>query len=127
MSEELFDSWNIIKKETEKIQHRWTIKNREIYWVKIGYNIGYESYGKDKEFLRPVVVLKKFSNELFLGIPLTSKIKDSRYYFNFFPMNKQKQNSAMLSQVKVFSTKRIKRKFGKIDKDNFLKMKELIL
>jgi len=119
-----FDEWNEVKKKTQNETKIWTIKNREIYWLKVGKNLGFESYGKDKEFLRPVLVFKKFSKDLFIGLPMTSKIKDSKYYFKFIPMNKKKENSLMLSQLRAFSTKRIKSKYGKISVDDYKKVKK---
>ena len=48
--------------------------------MNIGKNIGYEQNGKGDEFLRPVVVLRKFSNRYFLGVPLSSKEKGGNYF-----------------------------------------------
>ena len=118
-----FDQWNEVKKKVQDDIKVWTIKNREIYWLKVGKNIGYESFGKNKEFLRPVMVLKKFLKDLFIGLPMTTKIKENKYYFSFFPTNKNKENALMLSQIRVFSTKRIKSKYGKISIDDFNKVK----
>ncbi len=122
MSEE-FDNWNKIKKETQETKITFIFKVREIYWLKVGQNIGYEVYGKGEEFLRPVLILRKFSKDSFLGIPLTSSKKDDMFHFEFTPIHKQKINYAMLSQIKLFSTKRIHDKMGKISIEDFEKMK----
>lgn len=45
-----YDKWNEIKKETSKKEQSFTFKIREIYWLKVGVNIGYEVYGKVKIF-----------------------------------------------------------------------------
>ncbi|MEA3512915.1 MAG: type II toxin-antitoxin system PemK/MazF family toxin [Campylobacterota bacterium] len=125
-----YDKWNEIKKETEKNKSTFIIKVREIYWLKIGQNIGYEVYGKGEEFLRPVLIVRKFSKESFLGIPLTSSFKNDMFHFKFTPISKTKTNFAMLSQVKLFSTKRIHDKMGKISTEDFeslkMKLKDLI-
>ena len=42
---------------------------------------------------------------------------------NFIPINKTKNNCAILSQVKLFSSKRIKSKLGKISEEDFIKLK----
>ena len=118
-----YDEWNELKKNLSSSEKIFTFKVREIYWVKIGQNIGYEVYGKGDDFVRPVLVLRKFSKESFLGIPLTSQIKEDMFHFGFTPINKQKKNYAILSQVKFFSTKRIKTKFGKISIEDFEKLK----
>lgn len=125
-----YDNWNEIKKETSFQSNFFTFKVREIYWLKVGYNIGYEVYGKGKDYLRPVLVIRKFSKESFLGIPLTSSMKNDMFHYGFYPINKDKKNYAMLSQVKLFSSKRIHDKMGKISVEDFeklkVKLKELI-
>lgn len=119
-----YDRWNEIKKEASFQSTQFIFKVREIYWLKVGQNIGYEVYGKGEEFLRPVLILRKFSKESFLGIPLTSAIKDDMFHFKFIPINKSKVNYAMLSQVRLFSSKRIHDKMGKISVEDFGILKE---
>lgn len=121
--DENFDKWNEVKKDVEINNLIFTFKVREIYWIKIGQNIGYEVYGKGEEFLRPVLVFRKFSKESFLGIPLTSSIKNDIFHFEFASINKSKRNYAMLSQIKLFSSKRIKSKMGKISNEDFCNLK----
>ena len=125
-----YDSWNEVKKKTQNSNQQWTIKVREIYWLKIGENIGYEVYGKGENFTRPVLILRKFSKDSFLGIPLTSAVKNDMFHFGFMPMRGRKLNNAILSQVRLFSSKRIHDKMGKISIDDFnelkVKLKELI-
>ena len=118
-----FDKWNSVKKNIESKNPIFTFKVREIYWLKVGQNIGYEVYGKGDEFLRPVLVFRKFSKESFLGIPLTSQIRADMFHFQFTPTNSTKENSAILSQIKLFSSKRIKSKMGKISSEDFKKLK----
>ncbi|MGK0256179.1 MAG: mRNA interferase MazF [Arcobacteraceae bacterium] len=118
-----YDKWNVIKKDIEIKSSIFTFKVREIYWLNVGQNIGYEVYGKGEEFLRPVLVIRKFSKESFLGIPLTSSLKDDIFHFKFKPINRPKENYAMLSQVRLFSAKRIKSKMGKISIEDFIELK----
>ncbi|MGB5792469.1 type II toxin-antitoxin system PemK/MazF family toxin [Poseidonibacter sp.] len=118
-----YDKWNEVKKEASNQSNYFTFKVREIYWLKVGYNIGYEVYGKGDDYLRPVLILRKFSKESFLGIPLTSSIKDNIFHYGFTPINKEKKNYAMLSQIKLFSSKRIHDKMGKISVEDFEKLK----
>ena len=100
------------------------------YCLKVGQNIGYEVYGKGEDFLRPVIILRKFSKDSFLGIPLTSSKKEDMFHYTFTPSNKDKINYAMLSQVKLFSSKRIHDKMGKISPYDFgllkIKLKDLM-
>ena len=49
-----FDRWNIEKKRADAEQPRlYTV--REIWWCRIGVNIGTEQDGRGKLFLRPVM------------------------------------------------------------------------
>jgi UDP-N-acetylbacillosamine transaminase len=109
-----FDNWNELKKNIHNIKEvNINIKERNIYFVSMGQNIGRESYGKGEKFLRPVLVYKKLGSRYFLGIPLTSTLKEGSYYFAFNRKN-GKKNTAMLNQMKTFDAKRVVSYAGKI-------------
>ena len=67
-----FDNWNSIKKETNKEKILVGFKDRDIFYIKMGQNIGFEQNGKGENFVRPVVVFKKFNKNMFFGIPLST-------------------------------------------------------
>ncbi len=119
-----FDKWNEVKKNLHTKKNKIFFKERDIFYIKLGENIGFEQSGKGDVFLRPVVILKKFNNSFFMGVPLTSTIKDGQYYFVFDFKNKK--SNAILSQIRAFDTKRIKHKIGMINKNDFIKIKEKI-
>lgn len=52
------------------------------------------------------------------------------FHFTFKPINKEKINYAMLSQIRLFSSKRIHDKMGKISVSDFdllkVKLKDLL-
>ncbi len=117
-----FDDWNEVKKVAHTKERRLDIKPREVFWVKIGQNIGDEEYGKGQNFTRPVIVIRQLSRDLFLGVPTTTTLKDNDYFHLFEYTNKQRgdiQNSAMILQLKVFSKKRLMNKIGTINKNDF--------
>ena len=58
---EEYDNWNEVKKETVKTKMRLTIKPRDIFWAKIGQNIGHEEFGKGKNFLSKKRLLNKIA------------------------------------------------------------------
>lgn len=122
-----FDEWNEVKKDTEENNRVIGIKPREIFWAKIGENVGFEQNGKGDNFARPVLIIKKLTKELFLGIPLTSSIREDSNYFHPFEYhnaaNGQVKNTALILQMKAFSIKRLMNRTGIMDKQNF----ELIL
>lgn len=126
MSEEQsFDNWNEVKKNVETKSKKALFKERDIFFASLGHNIGFEQNGKGNSFMRPVIVLKKFSNDVFLGVPLTSKDKKGIFYYSFY-FGDNIKNSAILSQIRLFDTKRLERKIGTINKDDFEKIREAI-
>ena len=40
--------------------------------MKEGKNIGFEQNGKGSNFVRPILVLRKFNSSIFWGLPLTT-------------------------------------------------------
>jgi mRNA-degrading endonuclease toxin of MazEF toxin-antitoxin module len=121
----LLDKWNIKKKNISTKEKLIFVKERDIVFINMGQNVGFEQDGKGDEFLRPVIVYKKFNNNLFLGIPLTSSVKDSKFYYRFEFKSKTdgiRQSSAILSQIKAIDTKRVKFKLGVINKTDFYKL-----
>lgn len=122
---ELFDSWNILKQNRHFNKKTIGIKERDIVFIYMGQNVGYEQDGKGEEFLRPVVITKAFNKDMFLGIALTTKLKEDKYHFKFSFTNKNNtlvNNCAILSQVKFYDTKRIKYKTGTMNINDFKNM-----
>lgn len=76
-----------------------------------------------KIILRPVLIFRKFSRDTFLGIPLTTSIKDDMFHYKF-NYKKGKDSCASLSQIKLFDAKRINQKDGKMNIDSFNDLKE---
>ena len=69
MSED-FDAWNRLKKEINDEGVVGDFSEREIWWCRIGHNIGFEENGKNRQFSRPVLIFRKFNQALFLRISL---------------------------------------------------------
>jgi hypothetical protein len=69
---DIFDEWNNNKKAIhQEIPESFFVNEREIWYTKLGINIGNESNGK-KDFRRPVLILKKVGN-MFFVVPMTTK------------------------------------------------------
>lgn len=96
-----------------------------MWFIAIGENIGFEQNGKGEEFLRPVIVYKKFSKNVFLGIPLTKTKRDGKFYADF--ELHEKTSTAILSQVRLFDSKRLKYKIGKMSVGDHRKIKEKLI
>jgi len=122
MVEDSFDKWNKQKKHIDKKNIKTIFKQREIYWASIGKNIGFEQNGKNQNFTRPILVFRKFSKNSFLGIPLTTTIKNDDFHF-CFNFLEDKQSCASLSQIRLFDSKRLHKKIGKISINDFEDLK----
>ncbi|MEA3353897.1 MAG: type II toxin-antitoxin system PemK/MazF family toxin, partial [Campylobacterota bacterium] len=96
-----------------------------IFYMKMGKNIGYEQDGKGDDFVRPIVIVKGFNESMFFGIPLSTKIKEGKFYYKFKFTKKDTvmTNIALLSQMRLFSTKRLLNKIGVMSIYDFKNMK----
>ena len=89
-----------------------TIKDGEIWWCRVGENVGNEICGKGKDFLRPVLIANKLSRYNFIGVPLTSKEHRGSWYVDF--VFKDKKQYAVVAQVENVSTYRLHHKMGEV-------------
>jgi hypothetical protein len=114
----LFDIWNTQKQLIHNKKVIRSFEERQIVFIKMGKNIGFEQDGKGKEFLRPVLIYKKFNDDQFIGFAMTSKYhKQEKFYYKI-----KEDSYVILSQIKTYSAKRISHSIGKIPKE---KMKEI--
>jgi mRNA interferase MazF len=118
---ENFDEWNKVKKRINGKTEIPQIRQREIYWANIGENIGFEQNGKGEDFMRPLLIFKKFSNEMFFGIPLSTQQKEGNWFFEFSLKNKS--STALIVQGRLFDAKRLDRKIGKMSIEDFESLK----
>ena len=116
--EKNFDDWNSLKQNLDKRQNNIpTFKHREVWWCHLGLNIGNEENGKGIFYSRPVLILRKFNNHIFFGIPLTTQIKDKHYYHKITLKNQEQ--CVMLSQLRLLESKRLTTKLGKLTQNQF--------
>lgn len=112
-----FDAWNVSKKKINDAvkNNDFYFHEREIWWCSLGVNIGYEQDGKNKNFERPVLILRKFNRDIALIVPLTSSVKENLFYYKL----KTSGSSVILSQVRLISAKRLFRKIETINEKEF--------
>ncbi len=102
------------------------IREGEIYWCTLGQNIGDEENGKGGDFRRPVLVIKKFNNNLCWALPLSSKLKpNNKYYFNI--NFDSYERSLLLSQLRTVDTKRFGGEMGSISATLLAEIKSVIV
>lgn len=120
-----FDGWIELKKKIHAKKTVRSINNGDIWWCRIGENVGSEICGKGKDFLRPVLIVNKLSKQNFIGVPLTSKKHTGSWYVEFLFDNKKEY--AIVSQVENISVYRLFYKMGEVPKSDLkLVLKGLI-
>lgn len=117
-----FENWIIKKVELDELHQPPFFKEREIWWCSVGVNVGFEIYGKGNIFTRPVLVIRKFSNFTFLGVPLTSKNKTQKFNMEF--SYKGKDGTMLFDQIRTFDSRRLASKMGRISESQFENMRE---
>ncbi len=116
-----FKEWIGLKENLHNSNHIPPLfKEGEIWWCAVGENIGIEINGKSKDFTRPVLVFKKLSKEGFLGIPMSTKLKEGSWYVRVFQHNKEV--TVMLSQMRVFSSSRLHSILSKLNSEDCSKV-----
>lgn len=116
LDQELFDKWNIKKKEVHsKVETLVDPREGEVWWCILGKNVGREQNGSAGDFSRPVLILKKFNQEMMWVIPLTTKQKQVAHYYNFVSPAGEKV-AAIISQLKLISCRRLKRRMYDMSK-----------
>lgn len=117
-------NWHKKKSQIDGIEKRPFFHEREIWFCYLGANIGFEQDG-GKEFLRPVIIFRKFNNDIFWGIPLTklksgdeSRKRVEKYYYNFSFISRI-ASIAILSQIRLIDARRLSRHIGVIPESDF--------
>ena len=126
-----FKKWHNKKALINERENRPGFHEREIWWCAIGVNVGFEQDGGGEDFLRPVIVFRKFNNEILWGIPLTQTRKNTVFYFQFnivqFEDGKEVKkilSTAILSQIRLIDASRLSHKLGDIGSVNFESLKK---
>jgi len=122
--EKEFDKWNEIKKETNAEKPRlYTV--REIWWGRLGANVGFEQDGSGRLFLRPIVIMRAFGPNICLVLPLTAS--KQRHHLRISVGEVQgKQASALLSQMRIIDTRRLVEKVGFMNQQTFAQLKKAL-
>lgn len=121
-----FLRWNR-KKET--LHHKVSsvfFHEREVWFCHVGINIGFEQDGKGENFGRPVLIFKKFNNDIFWGIPLTTKKKSGKYYSKII-LGDSVERLAILSQLRLIDRRRLYQKIGVVREDNYKSIEDSVI
>jgi mRNA interferase MazF len=121
-----FEKWNSQKISINRNNTPVFFHERDIWFANVGLNIGFEQDGKGDEFLRPVIVIKKFNKDTMFIVPATKNNKTNKYHYNFI-YKEEKTSTAILSQLKMIDSKRLRRRIGSVSEIDFLEIKKRII
>jgi len=124
-SKEDFCHWNVLKQKAHFDKQRPFFHEQEVWFCALGANIGFEQDGRGEGFLRSVLILKKFNNEIFWALPMTKNIKKGAYYFTV-SFREDEQSSLILSQIRLVDAKRLVYKVGTVNQEDCETIKEKI-
>lgn len=113
-----FDRWNENKKRIHAETSGKLYHKREVWWCSLGLNVGFEQDGVGPQGQRPVLILKGFSKDVCLIIPLTTSLKQNPYHVALGDVG-GKEAFAIISQIRLVDTRRLINKIGYIGKDAF--------
>ncbi len=125
-----FDSWNAKKKWIDSEQSAVFFHVREVWWCSLGINIGFEQDGKGEKSARPVLVFKKFNNEICLALPLSLQVKTKEktaHFYSAVSLEDGIPRTALLSQVRLIDRKRLLTKIGMIDEVNYKDIQKAVI
>lgn len=114
--------WHEIKSSLNERKKDVFFRERDIWFCHLGFNLGYEQNGTGKNFVRPIVIFKKFNLDTFYAVPLTSRKKEGRFYFSF--SFKEKESTAILSQIRILDRRRLNRKIGVMTQNDFFSLQK---
>jgi mRNA-degrading endonuclease toxin of MazEF toxin-antitoxin module len=113
-----FDKWHNKKSEVDEIEKRPFFHEREIWFCHMGINVGFEQDGSGEDFQRPVVIIRKFNNEVCWVVPLSKTVKRGRYYYAF-PFDDNIISVAVVSQIRLLDVRRLSRRIGEMKEKDF--------
>lgn len=119
-----FKEWFAVKERINDEIRGHVIAVGEVRWCSIGVNVGEEIDGKGDEFLRPVLVIDTVGSRTALVVPLSTKIKKTVGYMLIHFNNKDQ--SLVISNIRVVSQKRLLRRIGKLPGNRLKEIKEEI-
>ena len=120
-----FDRWNKLKKAINARDdvERLYFHEGDIWWARVGVNVGYEIDGKHANFARPVIVLRKYNQYSFLALPLTTAVRANRWRIAIGCVA-GKNAFAVLSQLRNLDSLRLYQKISHVDADLLQQIRE---
>lgn len=121
-----FQKWHKIKERIDHVPARIFFHERETWWCSIGVNVGFEQDGRGERFARPVLIFKKFNNEVFWAIPLSTKIKKGKFYVPI-ELGDGVPRVVIISQLRLMDAKRLVYKISTISNENYKLIQKAVI
>lgn len=113
-----FDRWHISKKDIHSTNENKLYHERDVWWCSLGVNVGFEQDGTGVHGERPVLILKGFSKQVCLVVPLTTSKKKNPYHASLGKVE-GRYAFAIISQIRLIDTKRLINKVHVIEESIF--------
>lgn len=97
------------------------VNEKDIWWVSLGENVGFEINGKSSLFSRPVIVLKKLSHGFYFVIPTTTQPKKGSWYVDYSQHGRIV--TACLHQARAIDYRRFSSKISELHDRDFIRIK----
>ena len=120
-----FDKWNEKKKRLDSLESSFDFHEREVWWCSIGVNVGSEQHSTSEDFGRPVLIIRRFSPNVFWGIPLTTKV-NAKVPFRARIIIDSVSNDVLIQQLRAFDRRRLLRKVTMVSEEDFKKVIDCI-
>ena len=120
-----FESWHGLKKKIDAGNENRFYKERQIWWCSLGVNVGSEQDGKDKGFVRPIIVLRGLSRKTCLVVPLTTSANINKNRIKVGVVDGE-EASAIVSQIRTIDTKRFLNRIGIVNKTIFESIRKAV-
>jgi mRNA interferase MazF len=118
-----FLTWCRLKKKLhENAAKGPLIRERDLWWVSLGENVGSEINGKSDLYSRPAIVIKKLAHGFFLVAPTTTKAHVGSWYVPI--VFNGRETFVCLHQIRTIDYRRLSSRIGQISGDDFFSVKE---
>jgi mRNA-degrading endonuclease toxin of MazEF toxin-antitoxin module len=121
-----FTEWHRVKQGIQDHNKHLFVAEREVRWCFVGLNVGSEIDGSGVRYSRPVLIIKKMTPNTCLCVPITTKQHSAPDFFEI-DLADGVLRKAILSQIKLIDTKRLRELIAVIDSDQFQKIKRAII
>jgi mRNA interferase MazF len=93
------------------------VRERDLWWLSLGENVGSEMNGKSRLFSRPALILKKLAHGFFLIAPTTTKNHNGTWYVKITYADKDMW--VCLHQIRTIDYRRLSSQLGQVGVDDF--------